>query len=341
MDSTVKPLKLDWIMRYRQTQLIKIMRDNGSVIIFPALGSGCSTITVYAENRLRAERTLRLLNYLVRRSRRDIIDQICSKSGVELMFYGCDKPQMKLIGHVNAIEQACRIVRLLPFVAHELITVQFLIELAAEQREFISGKKNGKINKIMKACDVVLYISTSNEYNIDVVIESCSITNAMDGLAMLQEELPAETSFYVPDAYHRRIIGVGGKNIQRVMKKYGAYVKFFGSDEYKDLGGYFENEHNVVARTPAKNKASLSQLENAIMDFIASDKDKYYTTQQFNVPLHLHTQLAYQHGFRITMREFYRKCGLQICWPERNGSDQVSLYGPRTQLPALVKYLQS
>lgn len=43
---------------------------------------------------------------------------------------------------------------------------------------------------------------------------------------MLQEELPAEISFHVPEAYHKRIIGVGGKNIQRIMKKYGVYVKF-------------------------------------------------------------------------------------------------------------------
>ncbi|CAO3628010.1 unnamed protein product [Cunninghamella blakesleeana] len=63
-DSIIKPTKLDWILRYQQTQLLKIMKDNGSVIIFPALGSGCNTITVYAENRVNAERTYRLLNYL-------------------------------------------------------------------------------------------------------------------------------------------------------------------------------------------------------------------------------------------------------------------------------------
>jgi hypothetical protein len=33
---------------------------------------------------------------------------------------------------------------------------------------------------------------------------------------MLQEELPAEVSFHVPESYHKRIIGVGGKNIQKV-----------------------------------------------------------------------------------------------------------------------------
>jgi len=37
---------------------------------------------------------------------------------------------------------------------------------------------------------------------------------ALHGLSMLQEELPAEVSFHVPESYHKRIIGVGGKNIQ-------------------------------------------------------------------------------------------------------------------------------
>jgi hypothetical protein len=31
-DSIVKPAKLDWILRYQQDQLIKIMKDNGKYI---------------------------------------------------------------------------------------------------------------------------------------------------------------------------------------------------------------------------------------------------------------------------------------------------------------------
>lgn len=44
-------------------------------------------------------------------------------------------------------------------------------------------------------------------------------SGALEGLGMLQEELPAEISFHLPESYHKRIIGVGGKNIQRIMKK--------------------------------------------------------------------------------------------------------------------------
>lgn len=38
----------------------------GSYIAFPPMGSGGSVVTVYAENRVNAERTLRSLNFLVR-----------------------------------------------------------------------------------------------------------------------------------------------------------------------------------------------------------------------------------------------------------------------------------
>jgi hypothetical protein len=57
-----------------------------------------------------------------------------------------------------------------------------------------------------------------------------SDTGALHGLTMLQEELPAEISFHVPEGYHKRIIGVGGKNIQRIMKKVSvAPIPSFGA----------------------------------------------------------------------------------------------------------------
>jgi hypothetical protein len=47
-----------WLLNYLYLYL-------GSFIALPAIGSGNNTITVYAENRVNVERTLRSLNYLV------------------------------------------------------------------------------------------------------------------------------------------------------------------------------------------------------------------------------------------------------------------------------------
>jgi hypothetical protein len=146
--------------------------------------------------------------------------------------------------------------------------IRFQIELANEHRDFISGKKNGKINKIMKVAGVKIKFETFNDYNFLMDVSGSNI-GALTGLGMLQEELPAEVSFHVPESYHKRIIGVGGKNIQRIMKVYGVYVKFSNAEEFAQLGGYLDNEDNVVARTPAKNAMSLDSLKASIMELVA------------------------------------------------------------------------
>ncbi|KAI8096296.1 uncharacterized protein BX664DRAFT_246248, partial [Halteromyces radiatus] len=367
-DSIIKPAKLDWMLRYQQDALSKIMKDNGSVILFPALGSGCNTITVYAENRILGERTFRLLNYLeysvyevsfIFKSDDSlseeanaqrifgsleklafILTELTQASGAEMVYRG-DTNRLDVIGSDQAIQQLCSIIRNMQFFKVHQPSIIFSIEMASEQREFISGKKNGKINKIMKSCDVQLQFTATNEYNVAVSVESKDINKALVGLAMLKDELPAETSFYVPEVYHRRIIGVGGKNIQRVMKKYGVYVKFSGAEEFAAMGGYFENEHNVVARTPMKNKENLYQLQEAVMEFIGSDKDKGFTVASISIPLHLHSQLLHQHGFSSTLTEFERVYHTRVVWPDKIGLDQVTVYGPQSQLPRLLDFLRS
>ena len=145
--------------------------------------------------------------------------------------------------------------------------IRFQIELANEHREFISGKKNGKINKIMQTTNVKIKFETFNEHNflIDIAGNDASV---LQGLTLLQEELPAEISFHVPESYHKRIIGVGGRSIQRIMKKYGVYVKFSNAEEFAAMGGYNENEDNVVARTPAKNAMNLDNLKQSVMELV-------------------------------------------------------------------------
>lgn len=145
--------------------------------------------------------------------------------------------------------------------------IRFQIELANEHREFISGKKNGKINKIMQTTNVKIKFETFNEHNflIDIAGNDASV---LQGLTLLQEELPAEISFHVPESYHKRIIGVGGRSIQRIMKKYGVYVKFSNAEEFAAMGGYNDNEDNVVARTPAKNAMNLDNLKQSVMELV-------------------------------------------------------------------------
>ena len=116
----------------------------------------------------------------------------------------------------------------------------------------------------MQTTNVKIKFETFNEHNflIDIAGNDASV---LQGLTLLQEELPAEISFHVPESYHKRIIGVGGRSIQRIMKKYGVYVKFSNAEEFAAMGGYNDNEDNVIARTPAKNAMNLENMKQSVM----------------------------------------------------------------------------
>lgn len=119
----------------------------------------------------------------------------------------------------------------------------------------------------MQTTNVKIKFETFNEHNFLIEI-SGNDASVLQGLALLQEELPAEISFHVPESYHKRIIGVGGRSIQRIMKKYGVYVKFSNAEEFAAMGGYNDNEDNVVARTPTKNAMNLENLKQSVMELV-------------------------------------------------------------------------
>jgi hypothetical protein len=71
--------------------------------------------------------------------------------------------------------------------------------------------------------------------------------------------------------HHKRIIGHGGKNIQKIMKKYGVYVKFLNADETHQRYGREEGKpvslmHNVIVRTPSKNSENLNLLRETVLE---------------------------------------------------------------------------
>jgi hypothetical protein len=119
----------------------------------------------------------------------------------------------------------------------------------------------------MQTTNVKIKFETFNDHNFLIDIAG-SDGSVLQGLSLLQEELPAEISFHVPESYHKRIIGVGGRSIQRIMKKHGVYVKFSNAEEFAALGGYNDNEDNVIARTPAKNAINLDNLKQSVMELV-------------------------------------------------------------------------
>ncbi|KAF9958460.1 hypothetical protein BGZ72_000301 [Mortierella alpina] len=350
--------KLDWMLQHHREKLRSIMLDNASFIAFPPLGGTHPSIFVYGESNVNVERTIRTVMQLSCHfqcgsiTRRDsalsmhmphavpsiinICKVISQASGAEVeyrnngfLMFGNEIQTRTAMQFLMEID----LVKTLPF------EFKFTVELANEHREFISGKKNGKINRIMKATGARIKFDQCNGYNFYVDLGSTIAAKTMEALALLQEELPAEISFYVPETYHKRIIGVGGKNIQRIMKKYGVYVKFSNSEEFAILGGYFDNQDNVVARTPSKNAVNLENLKQAVMEFVGP-KDKDFVRHNLIIPKQDHIALLTRHA--ESLRQIHEDTNAAVLFPEREtGSDIVTVCGPELYIQQATTMLLS
>ena len=90
---------------------------------------------------------------------RTMLSDICTNSGADV---GFEKLTFSINGSDDAVKAAMMVIHQIPFVKRAQYQMRVKIELANEHKEFVSGKKNGKINKIMgqsKACPTDLMIS--------------------------------------------------------------------------------------------------------------------------------------------------------------------------------------
>lgn len=77
---------------------------------------------------------------------RSMLSDICTNSEAEVSF---DNLTFTINGSDDAVKAAMTVVHQIPFVTRSQSQMRVKIELANEHKEFVSGKKNGKINKIM------------------------------------------------------------------------------------------------------------------------------------------------------------------------------------------------
>lgn len=249
-------------------------------------------------------------------------------TGAEIFY---ERDIITVYGNELVIKRAHKLMAQLEWLSsiHRLIVYQ--LELAAENREFVNGKKNGKINKIVKAsgCNIV-FQEPYNDYNVLIEVQANQFSRALEGLSYLENEIPAETSFYIPESYHRRIIGVSGKNVQKIMKKFAVYIKFTNAEEFESLGGYFENIDNVIARTPAKNVHNLESLRAAVFEQLGSSY-KQRTTSSLAISHALYRLVIGRQA--CNLRDITCCCDVQIVFPYKEvGSDHVYITGTESQV---------
>ena len=86
---------------------------------------------------------------------RTMLSDICTNSGADV---GFDKLTFSINGSDDSVKAAMMVIQEIPFVKRAQYQIRVKIELANEHKEFVSGKKNGKINKIMGQSKISLYI---------------------------------------------------------------------------------------------------------------------------------------------------------------------------------------
>ncbi|WFD43168.1 hypothetical protein MPSI1_001821 [Malassezia psittaci] len=354
---SLMPRKIDWLLQERLDAVRSLMLDNSTYLELPTIGSQQNSLTVCGTSRVDVERSIRTLMQLVSpyytasvwlipgsydplnlsgkpdtRALSPIISAVSAGSGAEVAFV---ENHVELAGLDAEVREALRQLSRNPTLKPYSYEVRFQLELATDHREFISGKKNGKINKIMEQCGVRIRFEPFNDYDFLIDVSGSDMDAALQGLGLLQEELPAEMSFHVPEAYHKRIIGVGGKNIQRIMKKYGVYVKFSNAEEFATLGGYADNDDNVIARTPSKNAANLENLRNSVMELV-SPKDKDFTTETVAMPCKYQRLLLGDKAHVLHEIERKTRCFVRFARRE-SASETIQIFGPETQIALAIQ----
>lgn len=166
----VSPPKIDSILLDRLDKVRKIMEQNGSYVLFPPLGSQRGMVRIQGVEILHVERTAREIMALAGQfynaswwivhqdpqqasqgqpqpaDIRTMLSDICANSGADLAF---EKFSFSINGSDDAVKAAMVVVSHIPFISRATYQMRVKIELANEHKEFVSGKKNGKINKIM------------------------------------------------------------------------------------------------------------------------------------------------------------------------------------------------
>ncbi|KAI0478809.1 hypothetical protein GGR56DRAFT_342938 [Xylariaceae sp. FL0804] len=367
-DAVVPPSKIDSILLGRMDKVRKIMENNGTYIMFPPLASQRNMIRVQGVEGLQIERTMKEIMALAGQfyhsswafqqapgfqlpglhAIRAVLGDICANSDGDMSF---DKMTFTITGSDDAVKSALTLLAQIDFVRGAVQQqIRVKIELANEHKEFVSGKKNGKINKIMTQSNVQIIFESFREYNFDIDVIAPTYESMKQGMSLVEQEMPASISFHVPDQYHKRIIGIGGQHIQRIMKKHSVFVKFSNAMDRGRRSGLAHNQvgvltrlsggmgredddvkvDNVICRTPARNAQNLELVKSEILDMVDRAHSEF-TSQVVHVDRLYHRQLIAR---LQEIDELEKKWNCKIVFPStEQASDEVTVTGPEWQVP--------
>jgi KH domain len=300
-DCVLSFAKLDLICLKYQSQLREISRRFGTFIQVPYVGASRSIVRVQGSTEESIENTITALMqiamqlfsvlYWVHTGSSDEsglllqpqvpmdMDSIEKIAGNSSSLVCCKAgSSFDIVGHRSDAKRAAGIVRSLPLWDGYQHQITFRLEMPVDLKDFIAGKGNGKIHRVMRNTNVWIKFEPFNEHNFYITLTADDYSPAATGIQLLEDELPAETDLYVPESYHKHIIGTGGSNIQGIMRKYNVFIKFsHGFDGYPN-GFAFVRPNNVVIRCPAKNAKSIPPAKLELLEAVKERDGEYCNT---------------------------------------------------------------
>ncbi|KAI5450311.1 hypothetical protein NCC49_003222 [Naganishia albida] len=159
--------------------------------------------------------------------------------------------QFQVCGTLSEVRKALPVILTADAVKNTSHEVRFQCELAVEHRDFMAGKRNGKISKITRATGTQIKFDPFNNNNFLIDVHGAGL-KVLEALDMLADELPAE----------------GGASVQDVMRRHSAFVKFSSTEQRATFGGHHRNEDNVICITPNKNRQGLVAMKVELMNSI-------------------------------------------------------------------------
>ena len=156
-------------------------------------------------------------------------------------------------------------------------------EVNQEYEDFICGKKNGKLTRVIDNVSTIVELFINNEKDnnsssnnretddatvITISLVSNEFTDFKTSMTNLIEELPAEFSFFIPEVYHRPIIGSGGAVIQTIMRKHNVFIQFSNSFTMPQNKLAMLRYDNVVIRCPNKNSQNIELARDELLKLV-------------------------------------------------------------------------
>lgn len=298
----INQIKFDLILSQENEELLNIMFEFGT---FLKVDSAKNSITVQGScedsvNSTIDKLNLLFANYYTINVLSNLQHKSCNPQMLYQLLYGktvtikSNNYGIEINGSLKDIKS---LIPLLSNFKNTYTSINLRLELSNSQQDFISGKKNGKISKILNQLNSLptIRFKNYNDYNFFIDFEisaNMDISYMTKGLDLLELELPTEISFNVPEVFHKSIIGNGGSIIQLIMKKYNVFIKFSSyvnnnsdnckTGESKLKHSYsFKRFNNVLIRCPRKNSANIHLVKYEI-DQLVSQCCQLTTSPNYN-----------------------------------------------------------